>query len=283
MLNKVKVCVGGKVTRTAIILLGRPEADHFLSGSHPQLSWILKDKDGLERDYKHYAPPFLLAVDAVLGNVRNLTCRVLPWGTMFPVELLQYDPWVLRETLHNAIAHQDYAISGRINVVEFEDRLVIANMGAFLPGDVESVIRRDAPFSVCRNAFLAQAMVGLGMIDTIGSGIKRIYQAQKKRSFPMPDYNLTTPQEVQVQITGKVIDEKYTRMLMARADLDLWDVIALDKVQKGKPLTEDEFRSLKTKKLVEGRRPNLFVSAEVAAATETQAEYIKKRAFDKDH
>jgi ATP-dependent DNA helicase RecG len=282
-LNKAKVCIGGKITRTAIILLGRPESDHFLAGSHPQLSWILKDKDGLERDYKHYGPPFLLAVDAVLGNIRNLTCRVLPWGTLFPVELLQYDPWVLRETLDNAIAHQDYAISGRINVVEFEDRLVVANMGAFLPGDVESVIRRDAPFSVYRNAFLAQAMVGLGMIDTIGSGIKRIYQAQKKRSFPMPDFDLTTPQEVQVQIIGKVIDEKYTRMLMARADLDLWDVIALDKVQKGKPLTEDEFKSVKAKKLVEGRRPNLFVSAEVAAATDDKEAYIRNRAFDKEY
>src|SRR5260370_39026738 len=99
----------------------------------------------------------------------------------------------------------------------------------------------------------------------------------------MPDYGVTARQEVQVRIIGKVIDEKYTRMLMARADLDLWDVIALDKVQKGKPLTDDEFKSLKGKKLVEGRRPNLFVSAEIAAATETKADYIKKRAFDKDH
>jgi ATP-dependent DNA helicase RecG len=72
-----------------------------------------------------------------------------------------------------------------------------------------------------------------------------------------------------------VIDEKYTRMLMAKADLDLWDVIALDKVQKGKPISEEEFRSLKAKKLVEGRRPNLFVSAEVAAATDTMVDYLK--------
>ena len=280
-LNKAKVYIGGKITRTAIILLGRPESDHFLAGSHPQLSWILKDRDGLERDYKHYGPPFLLAVDAVLGNIRNLTSRVLPWGTMFPVELLQYDPWVLRETLHNAIAHQDYSCSGRINVVEFEDRLVVVNMGAFLPGDVESVIRRDAPFSVYRNAFLAQAMVGLQMIDTIGSGIKRIFQAQKKRSFPMPDYDLSDPNEVKVVISNKVLDERYTRMLMARADLDLWDVIALDKVQKGKPLADDEFKSVKAKKLVEGRRPNLFVSAEVAAATDTVEDYLNKRGIDK--
>ncbi len=282
-LNKAKVCISGQITRTAIILLGKPESTHYLSPSLPQLTWILKDKDGMARDYKHFDPPFLLAVDALLANVRNLTCRILPGGTLFPVELLQYDDWVLRELLHNAIAHSDYSNSGRINVVEFEDRLVIANMGSFLPGDVEDVIRQNAPFSVDRNPFLAQAMVGLQMIDTIGSGIKRIYQAQKKRSFPMPDYDLSRRQEVQVHIIGKVLDEKYTRMLMARTDLDLWEVIALDKVQKGKPINDQEFKSLKGKKLVEGRRPKLFVSADIAAATETQAEYIKKRAFDKDH
>ena len=282
-LNKAKVCINGRITRTAIILLGKPESVHHLAPAHPQLTWILKDQNGMERDYKHHEPPFLLAVNALLANIRNLTCRVLPWGTLFPVELLQYDDWVLREVLHNAIAHQDYPCGGRINVVEFEDRLVVANMGKFLPGDVQAVIRRDAPFSLYRNAFLAQAMVGLQMIDTIGSGIKRIYQVQKKRSFPMPDYELAAPQEVHVRIIGKVLDEKYTRMLMVRTDLDLWDVIALDKVQKGRPLTNDEFKLLKGKGLVEGRRPKLFVSAEIAAATETKAEYIKKRAFDKDH
>lgn len=280
-LNKAKVCIGGRITRTAIVLLGRPEADHFLGNCHPQLSWILKDKDGLERDYQHFHPPLLLAVDPLLAKIRNLTCRVLPWGTLFPTEILQYEPWVLRESLHNAIAHQDYSLSGRVDVVEYEDRLVIVNKGAFLPGDVESVIRRDAPFSVYRNALLAQAMVGLQMIDTIGSGIKRIFQAQKKRSFPLPDFDLTAPNEVKVVISNKVLDERYTRMLLARADLDLWDVIALDKVQKGLPLTEDEFKSVKAKKLVEGRRPNLFVSAEVAAATDTVEDYLHKRGIDK--
>jgi ATP-dependent DNA helicase RecG len=102
---------------------------------------------------------------------------------------------------------------------------------------------------VYRNAYLAQAMVGLQMIDTIGSGIKRIFQAQKKRSFPLPDFDLTTPNEVKVVISNQVLDERYTRMLMARADLDLWDVIALDKVQKGKTLTDDELKSVKAKKL----------------------------------
>ena len=70
---------------------------------------------------------------------------------------------------------------------------------------------------------------------------------------------------------------------MARSDLELMDVIAWDKVQKRRPLTDEEFRTLKGKLLIEEECPNLLVWAEVAAATETRADYIKKRAFDKEH
>lgn len=62
-LNKAKICVGGKITNTAILLLGRDESSHFLSPSVAQISWVLKDKMGIEQDYRHYGPPFLLAVD----------------------------------------------------------------------------------------------------------------------------------------------------------------------------------------------------------------------------
>jgi ATP-dependent DNA helicase RecG len=58
-------------------------------------------------------------------------------------------------------------------------------------------------------------------------------------------------------------------------------VIALDKVQKGKPINESEFKALKSKRLVEGRRPNLIVSESVAAATETLVDYLKRRGIDK--
>jgi ATP-dependent DNA helicase RecG len=108
-----------------------------------------------------------------------------------------------------------------------------------------------------------------------------MFTKQRQRNFPMPDYDLGESGRVRVRIMGKVIDEKYTRMLMGRADLDLMDVIALDKVQKRKPINEHEFKSLKGKKLVEGRRPNLIVSAEVAAATETTMDHLKRRGIDK--
>ncbi|NLI98213.1 transcriptional regulator [bacterium] len=282
-LNKAKVTIEGKITRTAIILLGKNESEHFLSPAVARITWVLKDANGVEKDYQHFGPPLILAVDQVFAKIRNLTYRYMRNETLFPSEIKQYESWVIREALHNAIAHQDYAQGGRINVVEESESLLFTNLGEFIPGSVEEVILRDAPPEHYRNELLATAMVNLNMIDTIGSGIKRMFTIQRQRSFPMPDYDLSERGRVKVKIIGKVVDEKYTRVLMKRMDLDLMDVIALDKVQKGKPLTEDEFRSLKTKRLIEGRRPNLFVSADIAAVTETKADYIKKRAFDKEY
>ena len=260
-LNKAKVCINGKITRTALLLLGRNESEHYLSPAVAKITWVLKNSDG---NYRHFGPPLILTVDKVLGLVRNLTYRHMPEASLFPIEIPQYDKWVMREALHNCIAHQDYPAGGRINIVEEPESLLFTNVGDFLPGTVEAVIRRDAPPEIYRNRFLAEAMVNLGMIDTIGSGIKRIFQKQRDRNFPMPDYDLTESQRVKVRIFGKVIDENYTRMLLARTDLNIWDVIALDKVQKGKPVTAEELKALRKKGLVEGRRPNYFVSADLS-------------------
>ena len=123
---------------------------------------------------------------------------------------IQYDRWVVREALHNCIAHQDYGLHGRIVVVEFPDRVLLTNVGDFLPGDVETVIRQDAAQPIYRNPFLAHAMVELNQIDTQGGGIKRMFDTQRQRSFPLPDYDLAEPDRVSVTISGRIVDEQYT-------------------------------------------------------------------------
>ncbi len=282
-LNKAKVCVAGELTRAALLLLGRAESAHLLSPAQARITWVLRDERAQEKDYQHFDPPLILAGDKVLQRIRNLTIRHLPSGTLFPHEVTQYDVWVMRETLHNAIAHQDYTLAGRINVVETPDTLLFTNMGSFIPGTVEEMIRSDAPPEVYRNPFLAQAMVNLNMIDTIGSGIKRMFTRQRERSFPMPDYELDDPKKVVVRLTGQILDENYTQLLLSQVELDLMDVIALDKVQKKRAVDEESFKRLKARKLIEGRRPNLFVSAKIAAVTGDKAAYIRNRAFDKQH
>jgi ATP-dependent DNA helicase RecG len=155
-LNKAKVCIGGRITRTAIILLGRNESEHFLSPGIARITWLLKDEQGIEKDYQHFGPPLILAIDQVFAKVRNLTTRYLPNATLFPTEITQYDPWVMRETLHNCIAHEDFPLGGKINLVEGPDWLLFTNLGEFLPGSVEEAIRRDAPLEYYPNRFLVR-------------------------------------------------------------------------------------------------------------------------------
>ena len=282
-LNKIKVAIDGRLTRAALILLGKEESSHHVAPAQPRMTWILKDDDNVEKDYRHYDPPFLLAVDELLENIRNLTVRYLPDGTLFPINVSQYDPWVMRETLHNCIAHQDYSKAGRIIVVEQPNSLLFTNLGTFYPGSVEEVVVRDSPQEYSANPILAQAMVNLNMIDTIGSGIKRAFRIQRDRNFPMPTYDLSDPERVKVRLIGQILDPNYTRMLMSQSGLDLLDVIALDKVQKGQTVSEEEAKSLRAKKLIEGRRPNIHVSADVAAATDTMVDYLRRRGIDREY
>lgn len=282
-LNKAKLTIRGHVTHAALLLLGRPESSTLLAPAVARISWLLKNERNEDLDYEHFGPPFLLSADRVLARVRNLKVRELPDGTLFPVELTQYDPWVIREGLHNCIAHQDYGLRGRIQVVETPDALLLTNVGGFLPGRVEAVIEQDAPLEIYRNPFLAEAMVNLNMIDTQGGGIKRMFMKQRERFFPMPDFDLSQPERVMVTLRGRILDERYTRLLMAQTHLDLGTIMLLDKVQKGQRIDADDARKLKAAKLVEGRYPNLLVAGRVAAVAGNKAQHIRNRGFDSQY
>jgi ATP-dependent DNA helicase RecG len=281
--NKIGLAIKESITNGTILLLGKPESATLISPAVARITWVIKNEQNQEKDYEHFDPPFILNVNRVLAKIRNLTIRQLPSGTLFPIEISQYDPWVLREALHNCIAHQDYSLSGRINMVEMPDQLILTNVGSFLPGNVENVIKRDAPMEVYRNPSLSQAMVNLNMIDTQGGGIKRMFQTQMKRFFPLPDYNLSDPIRVVVTVRGTILNEQYTRMLMERTDLDLWAVILLDKIQKGISIEHDQHTKLKKLGLVEGRYPNLYISARVAAATNQKARHIRQRGLERQY
>lgn len=277
-LNKAKITIKGKITRTAIILLGKEESEHFINPAEAKIRWLLKDAKGNDKDYLITGCPLLLAVDKVYAKIRNLKYRYIKEGTLFPDEVNQYEPYSIREALNNCIAHQDYTKHGRINVIEMEDQLVFTNLGSFIPGSVEKVVKEDAPEEHYRNRFLAAAMFNLKMVDTAGGGIKKIFNFQRERFFPMPDYDLSGG-KVKVTISGKILDMEYARLLARNKELELDEIIMLDKVQKKQPITTGEERLLKAKKLIEGRKPKFFVSASIAKATGKMGEYIKNRSF----
>lgn len=281
-LNKAKITIKGKITRTAIILLGKEESEHFINPAEAKIRWLLKDANGNDKDYAIIGCPMILAVDKVYAKIRNLKYRYIKEGTLFPDEVNQYEPYSIREALNNCIAHQDYSKHGRINVVEMDDQLIFTNLGSFIPGSVEKVVKEDAPEEHYRNRFLASAMFNLKMVDTAGGGIKKIFNFQRERFFPMPDYDFSGG-KVKVTISGKILDIEYARLLARNRDLTLEEIMMLDKVQKKLELTEFEEKHLKGKKLIEGRKPNYYIGIKVAQKTGQKAAYSKNKAFDKSY
>lgn len=281
-LNKAKVTSKGKITRTALILLGKDESEHLLNPADVKIRWKLMDELNNDIDYEIFGIPLILSVEKVFAKIRNIKYRYMQEGTIFPTEVAKYEPFSIREAINNCIAHQDYTKNARINVIEMPDQLIFTNQGSFIPGNVEKVVIEDSPEEFYRNRFLATAMFNLKMVDTAGGGIKKIYNFQRARFFPLPDYDLAND-KVKMVLSGKILDLEYARLLAQNKGLTLEEIMMLDKVQKKLPLTDFEEKHLKSKKLIEGRKPNFFISLKVAQKTGQKADYTKNKGFDKQY
>lgn len=282
-LNKIGLTINGKVTYAAMVLLGNPDYSHRVPGAALRIRWILRDIDRSTIDNDFFDVPFILAVDTLCGKIRNVKYDYFRPGTLVPDRMETYDPMMLREALYNCIAHQDYTMGEYTSVVEYDrDRLVFKNAGDFIPGTIERVLESDAPASRYRNRRLAEAMAKLGMVDVAGGGIIKMFKSQIARFFPLPEYDLSED-HVQVTITGKVIDRGFVDILSANPRLSFSDIVLLDKVQKGKPISTDDARHLKLKGFIEGRRPNYVLSIALASSTNDsriKSKTVIRKGFD---
>lgn len=282
LLSNSGIMIDGKLTRAAIILLGKPVSVFKLRPAVVEVTWTLRDERQEVVDYEYFTAPFILTVDQILSKIRNLTMRELPGGTLFPETMKQYDDYTIREALHNAIAHQDYTLQQRINFVENPGYLYYANGGSFIPGTLQNVLTTKGPQRYFRNECLCRAMVNFNMIDTVSRGIKKMFNEQWKRHFPMPDYEIDAlNKEVGVKIYGNTINEKYTELLKENNTLTLEDCILLDAVQKRHRISEKDVVALLNRGLLEGDTSEYNISLDIAKKTKQLPYYTHNRGLDK--
>ncbi len=280
-LDKAKITIDGKITNTAIILLGKSESAHFISPAVAQITWKL---DTEEKAYEHFEIPLFTGINDVLRRIRNVKYKFFPNNQLIATEVIKYDPEVILEALNNCIAHQDYGMQSRIVLTEQAGKLIFTNAGSFFEGKADDYTLGQKTPKKYRNRFLADAMVNLSMIDTMGYGIHKMYKSQRKRYFPLPDYSKTSGGEVVLEIYGHSIDENYSKLLIEKKDdLSLTEVVLLDKIQKRETIPDENAKMLKKKGFIEGRKPNYYVAAHIAEATNQKAEYIRNRGLKDDH
>jgi ATP-dependent DNA helicase RecG len=222
----------------------------------------------------------LLSTSLVGNRIRNYKYKFFPDDELLSVTVDKYENKVILEALHNCIAHQNYLENSRIILTEKTDRLVFTNAGKFFEGSPEDYFLGQKTPKKYRNPWLAQAMVNLNMIDTLGYGIHRMIQEQRKRFFPLPQFNLYDPDVVELDIYGQSIDEKYSKLLLRNTNLPLSTIILLDRFQKKLSIPDKELINLKKARLISGRRPNYHISEQIAMQTGQLDSYLNTRGFD---
>lgn len=276
-LDRAKLTINGQITRTTLLLVGKEESAHYLNHI-AQIVWKCY-QDGNEFG-DIFTIPFLLATTKILHNIRNYRFKIYPRNSLIPAEVWKYDNETILECMHNCIAHQSYPSNARIIVTEDADKLTFENEGGFFEGSYEDYILGEKTPKHYRNPFLAQAMVNVKMIDTQGYGIHTMYEKQRERYLPMPDYDESSHDKVVLRLPGSVIDENYSQLLIERHDLTLSETVLLDRVQKHKPIPSEAIDMLRKKNLVEGRKPNVFVAKDIAKDTDHKVEYSQHKGLN---
>jgi len=86
-----------------------------------------------------------------------------------------YPPYALREALLNAIVHRDYDYSGSILINIYEDRIEFVSIGGLVKGmSMQDIL---GGVSQSRNMVLANVFYRLKLIESYGTGIRRIIES----------------------------------------------------------------------------------------------------------
>jgi ATP-dependent DNA helicase RecG len=89
-----------------------------------------------------------------------------------------YAPQAFREAVNNAVLHRDYTRRGATHVQWHSDHLFISNPGGFLEGITLDNLLVHEPKP--RNPRLTEAARRIGLVETTGRGIDKIYLGLKQ-------------------------------------------------------------------------------------------------------
>lgn len=258
-LDKMELRTNGIMTNATLLLLGKHDAVQKMDGRPAGMRWILRGRDNEVMASEVYGLPYLCSVERMSKKIRNLKYSAFLGDDLTKTNLDTYDENLLREALYNCICHQDYTKTEFITLTEFDnDRLVFDNVGDFLPGNVDNVLKANRPTGFYRNKLLSDAMRRMCLVEVSGGGIIMMCRCQMKRLFPLPDYDVSGGR-VTVTVVGRVTNEAYASILRRRKDVTLADVVILDAIVKGNQVSEEDTLRLRAEGLLSNRGGRLHL------------------------
>lgn len=97
-LERARLVRDGQLTRSTLLLLGKPESAHLLLPYPAELTWSLK---GEERAYEHFGPPFMLNTTKLYNKIGNLLTNLRRAGRIHNTGSRKASKWKLVEKMQN--------------------------------------------------------------------------------------------------------------------------------------------------------------------------------------
>lgn len=157
------------------------------SGQYTNLAWILADQcqhtikvaifgdnsNTLFKDTKEFSGSIFRQLDSTYSYLRLCNRTASIFDGLERIEKPDYPQEALREALLNALVHRDYGFSGSIIINVNDSYMEFISLGGLLPGLTKEDI--CSGISQPRNRNLAEIFHRLKLIESYGTGIRRIY------------------------------------------------------------------------------------------------------------
>ena len=245
-LTEIGLMKRGKLTNAAMVLLGKP-TEEFVPRT-VGIRWRLYGVDGKLEDSRMLGCPLALSVRSAVSVLRNPSVQVGTGERRRAVST--YRIQTLTEALLNAVAYQDYEAGGTIDLIEREaESVTVSNRGRFPDIRPEDFVTGKPSYKEDRNACIRRGMASAGLVPGGRTGIRGMYLAQAFRRFPMPVFSIGDD-TVSVTFPGRR-QGAYARLLDVRDDVELRDIMDLDRFSKGLYVPDKRIAELCSEGLME--------------------------------
>lgn len=183
----------------------------------------------------------------------------------------------VREAVVNAFMHRDYRSADPIRVEHGSSRLRVTSPGGFVPGvTVDNVLTVS---SRSRNGSLANAIRGLGLGESAGVGVDRMYSAMTAIGHAPPHFT-TDGRSVEIALQGGPPNEPLTRFVSSLAEDRRDDpdtLLVLTHLLQNRTTTARKMAHLVQKDETEAEAILLHLSAPAHALIERTADSARSR------
>ena len=237
---------GGLIPNIAgMLLLGREPGMRQAVPTHEVAFQVLDDRGDVQVNDWFYGPLLRTLEEIELRfNARNTEREAIVGLIRLPIP--DYAPDAFREALNNAVVHRDYARRGTVHIQLYPEHLFVSNPGGFVEGIRLDNLLTHEPKP--RNQRLAAAFRRIGLVETTGRGIDRIYEGQLRYGRPIPNYSASDREAVRLTLRGGDSSREFAVFVYeqdrAGARLSLDDLIVLDQLQYERRLSAETVASL---------------------------------------